>query len=149
MTHRRNAKRCAAILLGFYWALGYSAALQDAAHSAAAPETMMVTLRAKRGSEAALERVIAQHWTTARRLNLVRETPHVTLRAAEAGNQVYFVDIFTWRDSGIPDAAPSEIRKIWDEMNRLVEARGGHPGLEFAEVSVVAPARAEPLTRKL
>jgi hypothetical protein len=102
------------------------------------PETVMVTLRAKPGSEAELERVIARHWATVRELKLVQDAPHVTLRGTETGEKTYFIEIFTWRDAGIPDAAPDEIRKIWDEMNRLVEARGGHPGLEFAAVSVVA-----------
>jgi hypothetical protein len=102
------------------------------------PETVMVTLRAKPGSEAELERVIARHWATAHELKLVQDAPHITLRGAESGDKTYFIEIFTWRDAGIPDAAPAEIRKIWDEMNRLVEARGGRPGLEFAAVSVVA-----------
>ena len=36
-----------------------------------------------------------------------------------------------------PDHAPAEIQTIWAEMNRLVEPRNGHPGLEFSEVSIV------------
>lgn len=103
------------------------------------PETVMVTLRAKPGAEADLERVIAQHWATARELKLVRDAPHVTIRGTEDGNKTYFVEIFTWRDGAIPDAAPAEIQKIWGEMNRLVEARGGHRGLDFTAVSVVTP----------
>ena len=35
------------------------------------PETMMITLRPKAGAEAELKTVIAAHWDTARRLNLV------------------------------------------------------------------------------
>ncbi|HXP88183.1 MAG TPA: hypothetical protein VN841_25865 [Bryobacteraceae bacterium] len=103
------------------------------------PETVMVTLRAKPGAEAELERVIANHWKTAHDLKLVRDAPHTTIRGSEADNKTYFVDIFTWRDAHVPDTAPAEIQKIWGDMNRLVEARGGHPGLEFVPVSVVAP----------
>lgn len=101
------------------------------------PETVMVTFRAKPGAEAELARVIASHWRTASELSLVTATPHVTLRGTEDGNRTYFVEVFTWRDASIPDAAPAAIQKIWSQMNTLVESRGGHPGLQFEEVSVV------------
>jgi hypothetical protein len=100
------------------------------------PETVMVTLRAKAGAETELAKVIADHWTTARRLDLVRPDPHVTLKGQDASG-TYFIDVFTWRDASIPDNAPAEIKKIWDDMNRLTEARGGHPALAFAEMTVV------------
>ena len=101
-----------------------------------APETVMVTFHARPGAEDTLARAIAQHWDVARRLNLVTENPHVTLRGVEDG-KTYYVDIFTWRDASIPDSAPPAIQVIWKEMNRLVEARGGRPGLEFREMFVV------------
>lgn len=133
MTHRRHFARHTAILICVSSLTLASAAPQPAEE----PETVMVTLRAKPGSEADLERVITRHWATARELKLVHYAPHVTLRGTESGDKTYFIEIFTWRDAQIPDSAPAEIRKIWDEMNRLVEARGGHQGLEFAAVSVV------------
>ena len=102
------------------------------------PETVMVTFHAKSGGEADLARVIARHWDTARSLNLVLDTPHVTLRGTEDGDKTYFVHVFTWRDGAIPDAAPAAIQAIWTEMNRLVESRGNRPGLQFTEVSIVA-----------
>lgn len=99
---------------------------------------MVITFHAKTGAEADLEQVIARHWITARQLNLVLETPHLTVRGVEHGKKTYFADIFTWRDARIPDAAPIQIQRIWSDMNRLVEARDGHPGLDIAPVSVVA-----------
>jgi len=116
-------------------AQGSTAAGQAASEQ---PETVMITLHAKAGAEAELAQVIARHWETAHRLKLLRDTPHVTLRGTEAGTLTYFVDIFTWRDAAIPDAAPKEIQAIWADMNRLVEKRGGRPGLQIEEVSVVA-----------
>jgi hypothetical protein len=101
------------------------------------PETVMVMLHAKPGAEADLTGVIARHWTTARKMKLVHETPHLTLRGTEDGGKTWFVEVFTWRNAGIPDAAPAEIRKIRAEMNRLVEARGGHAGLEFVPMSIL------------
>jgi hypothetical protein len=127
-------KRNAAITL-----FALAGALCLAQSPATQPETVLVTLRAKPGAEAALEAVLAQHWSTARALNLVREEPHVTVRSSGDGNKTTFVDIFTWNDANIPDHAPPAIRVIWDKMNSLVEPRGGRPGLEFQAVSVVAP----------
>jgi len=100
------------------------------------PETVMITFHAKAGAEAELAQVIARHWQTARRLKMIRETPHLTLRSAE-GAQTDFVEIMTWRDASVPDAAPPDIQKIWAEMNRLVEKRGTAPGLNIEQMSVV------------
>lgn len=100
------------------------------------PETVMITLHAKAGAEAELAQVIARHWETARRLKMIRETPHLTLRSVEGG-QTDFVEIMTWRDASVPDSAPPEIQKIWAEMNRLVEKRGATPGLRIEQMSVV------------
>jgi hypothetical protein len=105
------------------------------------PETVMITLHAKAGAEAELAQVIARHWDTAQRLKLVTNAPHVTLRgteAAEGAMRTFFVDVFTWRDASIPDAAPKEIQAIWADMNRLVEKRNGRPGLTIDEVALVA-----------
>ena len=109
------------------------------AQQAAQPETVMVTLHVKPGAETDLQQVIARHWTTARQLQLVRDAPHLTARGTERGDKTYFVDVFTWRDSRLPDAAPTKIQKIWTDMNRLVEARDGHPAIEISVISVVSP----------
>ena len=104
------------------------------------PETVMITLHAKAGAEAELAQVIARHWDTARRLKMIRETPHLTLRSAD-GAQTDFVEIMTWRDASVPDSAPAEIQKLWAEMNRLVEKRGTTPGLRIEQMSIVTEAR--------
>ena len=113
------------------------ATISPARLRAAQPETVMVTLHAKPGAEAQLADVLARHWETAKRLNLVVPDTHVTLRGAESENKAYFVEIFTWRDADIPDHAPAEIQAIWKEMNALVDTRDGRPGLHFTEVTVV------------
>jgi hypothetical protein len=100
----------------------------------------MITLHAKAGAEAELAQVIARHWDTARRLKMIRETPHLTLRSVE-GAETDFVEIMTWRDASVPDAAPAEIQQLWAEMNRLVEKRGATPGLRIEQMSVVTEAR--------
>ena len=101
------------------------------------PETVMITLHAKAGAEAELAQVIERHWDTVRRLKLVLDTPHLTLRSAEGG-QGDFIEIMTWRDASIPDSAPTEIQKIWGDMNRLVEKRGDRPGLSIVQMVLVS-----------
>ena len=90
-----------------------------AAANAAEPETVMVTYRAKRGSEAQLAQVVARHWETARRLDLVAAEPRDLYRAGST-----LIEVFTWKDGSIPDNAPPEIRTIWKEMGDLVEKNG-------------------------
>ena len=102
------------------------------------PETILITFHAKPGAEAELARVIEKHWTVARKMNVVNDSPHLTLRRTEEGNRVCFTDIFTWRDKAIPDNAPPAIQAIWAQMNQLVEPRGGEPGLTFARVAIVS-----------
>ena len=99
------------------------------------PETVMITLHAKPGAEEALADVLARHYDTARRLNLVvPEAPHVTLRSPDALEKRDFVEILTWGDAEVPDHAPKEILALWQEMTALVEPRGGRPGLSIAEM---------------
>jgi len=102
------------------------------------PETVVINFHAKPGAEAELLRVIEKHWTVAREMKLVQDSPHLTLRRIEQGNKVCFMDIFTWRDANIPDNAPPAILAIWGEMSKLVEPRGGEPGLAIASVDLVS-----------
>lgn len=100
------------------------------------PETVMVTLHAKAGSDSALRSVIDRHWSALERLKLISGSPHTTLRGTEPGG-VYYVEIFTWRDVAIPDNPPSEVRAFWDQMTELTQARGGKPGIDIVEVADV------------
>ena len=45
------------------------------------------------------------------------------------------VDVFTWRDRGIPDNAPPQILAIWKDMTRLTGDRNGRPGLKVEEAT--------------
>jgi hypothetical protein len=104
------------------------------------PDTAIITLHAKRGAEDALARVIARHWETVRQLKLVREDlPHLTLRATDGDGKTYFVEILTWRDGSIPDAAPPAVLAIWQALHALVEGQPGHPGLDITNVTMVDP----------
>jgi hypothetical protein len=118
--------------------IALSALLALATAHAGAPETVLITFHPKRGSEQALADVIARHWATARRLDLVLDAPHLTLRGRDAGGNAYFVEVLTWRDAATPDSAPKPILELWDEMNALVESRDARPGLDLREVTVLS-----------
>jgi hypothetical protein len=102
------------------------------------PETVLITLHAKPGAESSLARVIERHWEAVRRLNMVTDAPHVTLRGTENRDKTYFVEIMTWRDASVPDNAPPEILALWKELNELVEPRNGQRGLDITEMAIVA-----------
>ena len=114
-------------------AFGWHGAL--VARAAEEPETVVVTCHAKTGAETALAKTIADHFATARRLNLVLAEPHVTVRMTE-GDKTAFVDIFTWRDGSLADNAPQAIQAIWGEMAKLTEPRGGEPGINIVPVAL-------------
>jgi hypothetical protein len=100
------------------------------------PETVMITYQVKPGQEAALASVIARHWSTARKLDLVHRAPHIVLQGGGA-NEHYLVEILTWRDASVPDAAPEEITQMWDEMRKLVESRSGRPAIDISPIAVL------------
>jgi hypothetical protein len=134
MTKKKTLGLMTAIVLG----LGPIAAIVTAAR-AAAPETVMITYLPRPGAEQELVKAIADHWATARKLDLVQPDPHVTVRMKDGEGRVVLVDIFTWRDRDLPDNAPAAIMKTWGEMNRLTESRDGRPGLDITEVRLITP----------
>ena len=99
------------------------------------PETVMATFRAKPGKEAALREVIERHWATVRKLGLAAGDLHLLFRTEDEPGKTMFLHVFTWKSHAIPDAAPPEIERIWEEMKPLVETRGGHRGIEIPEIT--------------
>lgn len=100
------------------------------------PETVMVTYQIKPHQEAALMQVLDRHWQVAQRLGLVHGMPHLVVKGGEQGKS-YIVEIFTWRDSSVPDDAPKEITDLWRQMHELTEARDGKPALDFTAVEIL------------
>jgi hypothetical protein len=118
------------VLLGsFLGTAGASAASE-------VPETVVVTYQVKADAEAALSRVIAEHWRVARHMNLVRASPHIVLQGGDKGRR-YIVEVLTWRDGSIPDNAPDAITRLWQEMSEYVEPRDGRPGIDLSPVIVL------------
>jgi hypothetical protein len=106
---------------------------QDAADG---PETVMATYRVKPAQIDAFLRMMPDYWAALRERDMVIPSPHVLLRGEENGKPIV-VEVLSWKAHGIPDDVPPEIQAYWDKMNAMVEARDGHKGIEFPEMTIV------------
>jgi hypothetical protein len=95
---------------------------------ASPPETVAVTYRFTPEGEKALLRAIREHRVVTRKLGLVG--PDHRLYRGDG----FFLEIFTWKDTSIPDDPPPEVRKVWDELNRRVDRSRGKEALTFEEI---------------
>jgi hypothetical protein len=100
---------------------------------------MLLTYHVQPGSEDELKQVLSQAWEIYRKNHLVLAQPHVIIRAADGPSATRFVEIFTWVNHAAPEHAPDEVKKIWDRMQSLCEARDGRVGLEGGEVELMVP----------
>lgn len=103
------------------------------------PETMFITYHVQPGDEAKLQEVLSRAWDIYRKNHLVLTQPHVIIRAMESGGKTRFVEVFTWVSHAAPGHAPASVKKIWEQMQSLCEARDGHIGLEGGEVEMIVP----------
>lgn len=110
-----------------------AAIAQDAADG---PETVMATYRLKPAQVDAFLKMMPEYWAALRARDMVIPSPHVLLRGEENGKPIV-VEILSWKAHGIPDDVPPEIQAYWDRMNAMVEARDGHKGIEFPEMTLV------------
>lgn len=131
----KYARQMAAVLaIGILSALLVPAAFgQDAADG---PETVMATYRLKPAQIDAFLKMMPDYWAALRERDMVIPAPHVLLRGEENGKPIV-VEILSWKAHGIPDDVPPEIQAYWDKMNAMVEARDGHKGIEFPEMTIV------------
>lgn len=100
-------------------------------------ETMHSVAHVKSGHEAEYAELSAKTWALYKRLGLVLDRPHMVLRGADDKGRSYFVEIFTWKSSDVPDHAPPEVRAIWQQLEAVCEVRDGRPGIDFSEVTAV------------
>lgn len=123
------------ILFGALFGVLTSGALgPDAA--ADSPETVMATYRVKPEEIDAFLKMMPEYWAALRERDMVIPVPHVLLRGEENGKPIV-VEILSWKAHGIPDDVPPAIQAYWDKMNAMVEARDGHKGIEFPEMTIV------------
>jgi hypothetical protein len=113
------------------------------ATAAGPPETVHVTYHVQPGKLEEFLSVLKQHHPACRKLGLVLAEPHLILSGKEDGEKPVVIEILTWKDSEAPDSVPGhhpDIKKIWDQLNALVEKRGGKPGIDIDEMDIVTGA---------
>ena len=117
------------------WICGFLLAFSALAADDA--ETVITTFRVKAGKEADFARAHAKAWPAYQKAEMVLSEPHIVLRGKDASGKTYFVEILSWKSHETPDHAPTEVQAIWQDLEALCEARDGHSGIEFPEVTVV------------
>jgi hypothetical protein len=106
----------------------------------AMPNRVICHYRVAPGNEQAFEALLADHWPTLERLELVTSEPPQHYRGAEHDNgQPIYFEIFDWCDGAVDRAHEHpEVMAIWERMDQLCEARGGKPNMEFPHVEPLA-----------
>ena len=100
------------------------------------PETVICHYRVAAGNEREFESLLAKHWPTLERLELVEGPRSVVYRGVEerTGGPMYF-EIFDWRDGAVDRAHEHpQVMRVWERMDQLCEARGERPNMEFPHV---------------
>lgn len=95
------------------------------------------TYRPKKGKEGELQALVEKHWPVLNDLGLVTKDPAKVYRATDKRSaQVYFIEIFSWRDENAPETAHQtpEVMAVWETMGPVME------GMELAAL--------EPLSAK-
>lgn len=103
-------------------------------------ETVLSTFRPRAGREDDLLATMKKNWSTLRRLGLVLAEPHLILRGKDESGKTIFVEVLTWKDHEAADHVPVEVQTVWNQLQSLVEQRGGHRGIEFPEFEIVDSA---------
>jgi hypothetical protein len=100
------------------------------------PETVICLYRVRAGNEEQFSALLTRHWPTLHKLGLTTDQPPRHYRGAEDGGGPLFVEVFEWADGAAAGSAHEhpEVMAIWEPMDRLTEARGGKPNMEFPHV---------------
>ncbi len=99
--------------------------------------TVVCIYRVARGNEAAFTKLLERHWPVLRELGLATDRRPSHYRGAEQGSgEPLFFEIFEWVSEDASNLAHQhpDVMEIWERMDKLTEARGGRPNMEFPHV---------------
>lgn len=95
-----------------------------------ANETVIATYRVRAGEEQQFVELLATHWDTLRRLELVTDAPSVVYRSVD--EPPTYIEIFTWVEGGFTKAHDHpDVLTVWEAMGTLLEPRDSRPMWEF------------------
>ena len=95
------------------------------------PVLTHVTYRPKKGKEDELFALVKKHWPILKQIGLATNEPAKVYQATDKrSGQVYFIEIFSWRDEKASDIAHQtpEVMAVWETMGPVLE------GLELARL---------------
>ena len=101
------------------------------------PVPTLVIYRPKKGKEAEMQALVEKHWPTLDRLGLVTKEPAKVWRATgKERHEVYFVEIFSWKDEKAPETAHQtpEVMAMWEPMGAVMER------LDLARLEALSPS---------
>ena len=78
---------------------------------------------------------MARHWPVLNELGLVTKDPAKVYQATDKRSaQVYFIEIFSWRDQKAPEIAHQtpEVMAVWETMGPVME------GMELAALETLS-----------
>jgi hypothetical protein len=104
-----------------------------------AVETVICIYRVARGNETAFIRLLERHWPVLHELGLATDRRPTHYRGHEQDGSPLFVEIFDWVSADSSRLAPEhpDVAEIWERMDKLTEARGGRPNMEFPHVKLL------------
>lgn len=104
------------------------------------PVTSMCIYQIRSGSEQDFEGLLADHWPTLRKHDLVPDESSQIFRGRNDDDTPFFVEILTWCDESCPDSAHEcpEVMAIWESMGKHCESRNGKPAMEFPRVEKIS-----------
>jgi hypothetical protein len=98
------------------------------------PVRMLCTYRPKKGKEKELFALVKKHRRIRSKVGLATKEPATIYRVVDKDSgEVYFVEIFAWRDeqaSGVAHQTP-EVIAIWEPMESVLDR------LELAQIETV------------
>ena len=105
------------------------------------PETVEITYHIQPGRETEFQALLNRAWTVYNKEHLVVPQTHFIVTTREYGNRPRIVETLTWVSHSALDHAPNSVTDLWNQMQDLCEARGGHDGLEINELKTMAPKK--------
>lgn len=105
-----------------------------------ANETVICTYRVRPEEEASFVDLLTRHWRTLSALGFVTDEESLVFRSLDAPTT--FVEVFTWVEGGFDRAHEHpDVLAMWEQMDPLLEERGGAPKWEFPHFERVSLRR--------
>ncbi len=101
---------------------------------------VFATYRVREGRETEFQALLARHWPTLRKLNLVTAEKPVFYERRDEEGKPLLVEIFSWQSpEAVGEAHESPaVMAIWSAMEELLEDRQGRPRFEFPHFAPLA-----------